>query len=218
MTELNNTLNTVIEPTKDILKLLTKKLRSNKKSEKEQQLKNGIRHWIIRYTLCYIGLIVSHFAMGNYNNHLMTSKVDDISITLKEYFMIVGYLHIPLYLFTIYDVITFNIPAYKLAKIIDLRIVFMLITRLLFIMTHICIIALVFTAIIISSKLSSNDNNDKQFFIILIVLFMFEVLNSITSMLTMNWTTRHNVLKEVNLYDTKPSDEELYEEFYKQYG
>jgi len=206
------------EPTKDVLQEIKQKISKTKKIEKEKQLKNGIYKWLIIYTLFYILWTSINLFVAFQNNHLMTSKINNVKITLKDYFEIISYLQIPLYLFTIFDVIYFNIPAYKRDKICDIGLIMLFIERILLTMTHGCIIGLLYVAIFISSKLSLNNHE----IIGLIIIYIAQLLISIISVLYMGHflsdNTIHNIIKKVNLYDTIPSDEEIYEEFYNQYS
>ncbi len=213
-----NKLYKIEEPSRDVLYEVKTKLFCKKKQEKEKQLKYGIYKWILIYTIFYIIWASINVVIGLQKNRLLTSKVGNISISLKDYFMIISYLQIPLYLFTIIDVIYFNIPDYEREKICDPGILMMLLERTLFTMTHISIIVLIFVAIFISSKLSFTNHE----FIIYIIIFLVQTLVSIMSILHVGtlvsfYYTLHNVIKEVNLYDTDSSEEEVYEEYYNQY-
>ena len=204
----------IVEPTKDVFNEIKRKISSNKQIEKEKQLKNGIYKWILIYTAFYILWISINLVAGLQKNRLMTSKVNNLEITLKDYFVIISYLQIPLYVFTIFDVVSFNVPAYEREKICDLWIFMELIERILFAMTHISIISLIFVAIVISSKLSFSDRE----FIVYIIIFLVQSLISTVSISRIGLSIAlHDVIKEVNLYDTTPSDEEVYEEYYNQH-
>lgn len=214
-----NELNKIKEPTTDILQELKQQIQYKKQTEKEEQLKNGIYKWILIYTMFYLLWAFINLVVGLQNNRLMTSKVDNVRITLKDYFVIIGYFQIPLYLFTIFDVLYFNVPAYKrISKICDLDIIMMSVERMLFTMIHTCIIGLVYVAIFISSKLSFSNHECISFIIINIVQLLISIMSILFIGNITQIKTLHNVIKEVNLYDTIPSDEELYEEFYKQYS
>jgi len=204
----------IVEPTKDAFNEIKRKISFNKQIEKEKQLKNGIYKWILIYTVFYILWISINLAVGLQKNRLMTSKVNNLEITLKDYFVIVGYLQIPLYVFTMFDVVSFNIPAYEREKICDLCLLMLLIERILFLMTHISVMALIFVAIVVSSKLSFSNYE----YIGYIIIFLVQLVISAVSILRIGLcVTMHNVIKEVNLYDTTPSDEEVYEEYYNQH-
>jgi len=200
-----------------LLKDIEEAIKENKRLEKEKELKNGINEWILFYTIFYIFWITVNLCVGLVKNDSITSNVENINISLKDYFIINACLQFPIYLCIIFDVIYINLPLYKHTTLLG-EFIMISFERIIFLIIHFIIIALVFTAIIISSKLSFM--NDKLIIFGLIFMFVFQILISLISIGSMGWVSKnftlHDVIKKINLYDTNPTLDELYEEYYKQ--